>query len=124
LNSSWTVRVNRDDLLEIQVDGTDGSAVAGLRDYKTQHHANTPKPEWNPDTPTEHDFYDDWTSVPNNQTFENAFKRQWEMFIRHVVEDEPFPWDFRAGVKGVQLTEASHQSWKEGRRVSVDELTI
>lgn len=124
LNSSWTVRVNRDDLLEIQVDGTDGSAVAGLRDCKTQHHANTPKPEWNPDTPTEHDFYDDWTSVPNNQTFENAFKRQWEMFIRHVVEDEPFPWDFRAGAKGVQLTEASHQSWKEGRRISVDELTI
>ncbi len=124
LNSSWTVRVNRDDLLEIQVDGTEGSAVAGLRECKTQHHANTPKPEWNPDTPTEHDFYGDWESVPDNQVFENAFKQQWVEYIRHVVADEPFPWDFRSGVKGVQLTEASHRSWKEGQRVTVDELRV
>lgn len=123
LNSSWAVRVNRDDLLEVQVDGTEGSAVAGLRDCKTQHRSNTPKPEWNPDTPTEHDFYDDWTAVPNNREFENAFKQQWELFIKHVLADEPFPWDFRAGAKGVQLTEAGHRSWKEGRRVSVDELS-
>lgn len=124
LNSSWTVRVNRDDLLEIQVDGTEGSAVAGLRECKTQHHANTPKPEWNPDTPTEHDFYEDWESVPDNQVFENAFKQQWAEYIRHIVADEPFPWDFRSGVKGVQLTEASHRSWKEGQRVTVDELRV
>lgn len=124
LNSSWTVRVNRDDLLEIQVDGTEGSAVAGLRECKTQHHANTPKPEWNPDTPTEHDFYEDWESVPDNQVFENAFKQQWAEYIRHVVADEPFPWDFRSGAKGVQLTEASHRSWKEGQRVTVDELRV
>lgn len=124
LNSSWTVRVNRDDLLEIQVDGTEGSAVAGLRECKTQHHANTPKPEWNPDTPTEHDFYEDWESVPDNQVFENAFKQQWAEYIRHVVADEPFPWDFRSGAKGVQLTEASHQSWEEGQRVTIDELRV
>jgi len=124
LNSSWTVRVNRDDLLEIQVDGTEGSAVAGLRDCKTQHHANTPKPEWNPDTPTDHDFYDDWAAVPNNQAFENAFKLQWEEFIRHHVADEPFPWDFTAGARGVQLTEASHRSAEQGQRVAVDSLEI
>jgi predicted dehydrogenase len=124
LNSSWTVRVNRDDLLEIQVDGTDGSAVAGLRDCKTQHHSNTPKPEWNPDTPKEHDFYDDWTRVPNNRMFENAFRAQWEEFIRHVVADEPFPWDFEAGARGVQLTEASYRSSAEGRRVTLDELRL
>ncbi|QLG28970.1 Gfo/Idh/MocA family oxidoreductase [Halorarum halophilum] len=124
LNSSWTVRVNRDDLLEIKVDGTNGSAVAGLRDCKTQHHSNTPKPEWNPDTPNEHDFYDDWEGVPNNQEFENAFKIQWEQFIRHVVADEPFPWDFAAGARGVQLTEASYQSSDEQCRVALDELTI
>lgn len=123
LNSSWTVRVNRDDLLEIQVDGTDGSAVAGLRDCKTQHHANTPKPEWDPDTPNEHEFYDDWESVPDNREFENAFKQQWTNYIRHVVADEPFPWDFLEGAKGVQLTEASHRAWEEGRRVTIDELT-
>jgi predicted dehydrogenase len=122
LNSSWTVRVNRDDLLEIQVDGTGGSAVAGLRDCKTQSHSNTPKPEWNPDTPNEHDFYDDWTRVPNNREFENAFKAEWEQFIRHVVADEPFPYDFAAGARGVRLTEAGHQSAAEGQRVVVDEV--
>jgi len=122
INSSWTVRVNRDDLLTIQVDGTDGSAVAGLRDCKTQHHANTPKPEWNPDTPTEHDFTEDWERVPNNREFDNAFKAQWEEFIRHVVDDEPFPWDFAEGARGVQLTEAAHRAWEEGRRVALEEL--
>jgi len=124
LNSSWTVRVNRDDLLDIQVDGTEGSAVAGLRDCKTQHHSNTPKPEWNPDTPKEHDFYEDWEQVPNNQEFENAFRHQWKKFIRHVVADDPFPWDFAAGARGVQLTEASYKSSDEGRRVPIDELKI
>jgi len=122
LNSSWTVRINRDDLLEIQVDGTEGSAVAGLRECKTQHHANTPKPEWNPDTPKEHEFTEDWKAVPNNRVFDNAFKTQWEQFIRHVVTDEPFPWDFAAGARGVQLTEAAHRSHEEGRRVELDEL--
>lgn len=124
LNSSWAVRVNRDDLLEIQVDGTDGSAVAGLRDCRTQHHSNTPKAEWNPDTPKEHDYYDDWTGVPNNQAFENAFKLQWKKFIRHVAADEPFPWDFTAGARGVQLTEASYRSSEEARRISIDELEL
>ena len=122
LNSSWTTRVKRDDLLEIQVDGTEGSAVAGLRECETQHHANTPKPKWNPDTPTEHDFHEDWETVPGNQVFENAFKEEWAAFIRHVVADEPFPWDLFAGAKGLQLTEASHQAWEDGRRVTVDEL--
>ena len=124
LNSSWTVRVKRDDLLTIQVDGTEGSAVAGLRDCETQSHANTPKPEWNPDTPTEHDFHEDWANVPNNGEFENAFKAQWAEFIRHVVADEPFPWDFREGARGVQLTEASHRSWEDGRRIDLGDLTL
>ncbi|QLG28820.1 Gfo/Idh/MocA family oxidoreductase [Halorarum halophilum] len=124
LNSSWTVRVKRDDLLEIQVDGTDGSAVAGLRECKTQHHSNTPKPVWNPDTPTEHEFHEDWEPVPDNRVFENAFKQQWAQFIRHVVADEPFPWDFSEGAKGVQLTEASHRAWDERRQVDVDDLEV
>ena len=122
LNSSWTVRVKRDDLLKMQVDGTEGSAVAGFRECKTQHHANTPKPVWNPDTPTEHDFHDDWETVPDNREFENAFKQQWEQFVRHVVAGEPFPWDLFAGARRVRLTEASHRAWKEGQRVIVDEL--
>lgn len=124
LNSSWAVRVKRDDLLEIQVDGTEGSAVAGLRECTTQHQANTPKPEWNPDTPTEHDFHEDWEPVPDNREFENAFKAQWTEFIRHVVADEPFPWDFEAGARGVQLTEATHRAWEERRQVTLDDLTL
>jgi predicted dehydrogenase len=124
LNSSWAVRVKRDDLLEIQVDGTEGSAVAGLRECTTQHHANTPKPEWNPDTPTEHDFHEDWEPVPDNREFENAFKQQWAEFVRHVVADEPFPWDFAAGARGVQLTEATHRAWEERRQVVLNDLTI
>ncbi|MFP8953840.1 Gfo/Idh/MocA family protein [Natrialbaceae archaeon A-arb3/5] len=124
INSSWTVRVKRDDLVRIQVDGTDGSAVAGLRECKTQHHSNTPKPVWNPDQPTEHDYHDDWEPVPSNREFDNAFKQQWEHFIRHVVADEPFPWDFLEGAKGVQLSELSHQSWADGQRVTIPELTL
>ena len=124
LNSSWAVRVKRDDLLEVQVDGTEGSAVAGLRECTTQHHANTPKPEWNPDTPTEHDFHDDWERVPDNREFENAFKQQWAEFIRHVVAGEPFPWDFEAGARGVQLTEATHRAWEERRQVMLEDLAI
>ena len=124
LNSSWAVRVKRDDLLEIQVDGTEGSAVAGLRECKTQHHSNTPKPEWNPDTANEHNHHADWEMVPDNREFENAFKHQWAEFIRHVVADEPFPWDFEAGARGVQLTEATHRAWEEQRQVTPDKLTI
>lgn len=122
INASWAVRVNRDDLLEIQVDGTEGSAVAGLHTCKTQHRANTPKPEWNPDTPMDHDYIEDWEDVPNNRTFENAFKHQWENYIRHVVADEPFPWDFFTGAKGLQLSEASHRSCEQGQRVELTEL--
>jgi predicted dehydrogenase len=124
INSSWTVRVKRDDLVRVQVDGTDGSAVAGLRECKTQHHSNTPKPVWDPDTPTEHDYHDDWTTVPDNQEFDNAFKQEWEHFIRHVLADEPFPWDFVEGAKGVQLSELSYQSWQEGKQIQIPEISI
>jgi predicted dehydrogenase len=124
VNSSWTVRVKRDDLVRVQVDGTDGSAVAGLRECKTQAHSNTPKPVWDPDTPTEHDYHDDWTEVPDNREFDNAFRQEWEQFIRHVVADEPFPYDFIEGAKGVQLSKLSHRSWQEGRRVEVPEISI
>lgn len=122
INSSWTTRVKRDDLLTIQVDGTDGSAVGGLRECWSQAHANTPKPVWNPDQPQTRNFDDDWERVPDNKTFENAFKRQWELFIRHVLADEPFPWDFHAGARGILLTEAAHKSWQTGRRIDLDDL--
>jgi predicted dehydrogenase len=122
MNSSWAVRVYRDDLLQLQVDGTEGSAVAGLRSCKTQHRVNTPKPVWNPDLPNPFNFYEHWQEVPDNTKFENAFKVQWEMFLRHVVLNEPFPHDLLEGARGVQLAELGLQSWGERRWIEVPEL--
>lgn len=112
-NSSWAVRVRRDDLLTLQVDGTKGSAVAGLRECYTQHYGNTPKPVWNPDIEQPIKFFEGWSKVPEQEVFENAFKVQWELFLRHVVKDEPFPWDLREGAKGVQLAEKGIESWEK-----------
>jgi predicted dehydrogenase len=122
-NSSWTVRVRRDDLLTVQVDGTHGTAVAGLRECWTQHYGNTPKPTWNPDIPQPIDFFGGWAKVPEQETHDNAFKIQWELFLRHVVLDEPFPWTLLQGAKGVQLAELGLQSWAERRWLPVEKLT-
>ncbi len=121
-NSSWTVRVRRDDLLTIQVDGTKGSAVAGLRDCVVQHESATPRPTWNPDVDGGIDHLGAWTRVPDYQTFDNAFKIQWELFLRHVVADEPWKYTLLEGAKGVQLTELGVQSWEQRRWVDVPEL--
>jgi predicted dehydrogenase len=121
-NSSWCTRVRRDDLLTVQVDGVKGSAVAGLREAWVQGAAETPKPVWNPDIPQPIDFYKGWQPVPNNISYDNAFKIQWELFLRHVALDEPFRWTLREGAKGVQLAELGMQSWKEKRWVDVPAL--
>ncbi|MEV4106277.1 Gfo/Idh/MocA family oxidoreductase [Nonomuraea sp. NPDC049695] len=122
INSSWTVRVNRDELVEFQVDGTHGSAVAGLRNCRVQHRSTTPKPVWNPDLPATARFRDGWQEVPDNAEFDNGFKVQWEAFVRHVVEDAPFPNDFASGARGVQLAELGLRSNAEGRRIEVPQL--
>ncbi|MEU8318271.1 Gfo/Idh/MocA family oxidoreductase [Nonomuraea sp. NPDC048881] len=122
INSSWTVRVNRDELVEFQVDGTHGSAVAGLRNCRFQHRAATPKPVWNPDLPATARFRDDWQEVPDNAEFDNGFKVQWAAFVRHVLEDAPFPNDFASGARGVQLAELGLRSNAEGRRIEVPQL--
>jgi len=121
-NSSWAVRVYRDDLLQIQVDGTLGSAVACLRGCKTQSRADTPRPVWNPDEPNSFDFYDQWRDVPDDGVPANAFRAQWEMFLRHVAADEPFPHGFGEGAKGVQLAELGLKSWGERRWIDVPPL--
>jgi predicted dehydrogenase len=121
-NSSWAVRVYRDDLLSIQVDGTEGSAVAGLRGCKTQHRVNTPRPTWNPDIENPFDFFADWQNVPDNGEFDNAFKAQWELFLRHLAIDAPFMHDFHEGAKGVQLAELGMRSWAEKRWLDVPDL--
>lgn len=121
-NSSWTVRVRRDDLLTLQVDGTHGSAVAGLRECYIQHYGNTPKPVWNPDIQQPINFFDGWSKVPEQEVYDNAFKVQWELFLKHVVKNEPFPWDLKAGARGVQLAEKGIESWNKRCWVDVPEL--
>ena len=122
INSSWDVRARRDDLVTFQVDGTHGSAVAGLTKCWTQHRVNTPRPVWNPDQPQTIDFFKTWDEVPDNQVYDNGFKAQWEDFLRHVVTDTPWPYGLMEGVKGVQLAEIGLQSWAERRWLPVPDL--
>ncbi|MFK7792977.1 MAG: Gfo/Idh/MocA family protein [Devosiaceae bacterium] len=124
INSSWCVRVRRDDLVTFQVDGTHGSAVAGLHSCHSQHRVNTPKPVWNPDQPQTMNFMDDWEEVPDNEIFDNGFKVQWEQFLRHVIDDDPWAYTLLEGAKGVQLAELGVQSWKERRWLDVPAIEI
>jgi predicted dehydrogenase len=120
-NSSWTVRVRRDDLLTLQVDGTKGSAVAGLRKCLIQSYEKTPKPVWNPDIPQPIDFFKGWEEVPD-ENYENAFKAEWELFLRHVAGEGPFRWGLLEGAKGVQLAELGLKSWKQKKWLDVPRL--
>jgi len=122
VNSSWCVRVNRDELVEFQIDGTHGSAVAGLHECRAQPRVATPKPVWNPDLREPHRFRDDWQAVPDNGVLDNAFKAQWEQFIRHVVEGAAHPYDLEAGARGVRLARAGLQSSAQGRRIELDAI--
>ena len=120
-NSSWDVRVRRDDLLTLQVDGTQGSAVAGLRSCLIQSYENTPKPVWNPDIPQPINFFDGWKEVPD-ENYDNAFKAQWELFLKHVAGEGAFRWNLLEGAKGVQLAELGLKSWKQRKWLDVPRL--
>ena len=124
INSSWTTRVRRDDLVTFHVDGTHGSAVAGLQDCRSQARVNTPKPVWSPDVRQSINFMDSWQLVPEYTAFDNGFKTQWEAFIRHVAENAPFKWNLTEGAKGVQLVECALASWRERRWVDVPALAV
>ncbi len=124
INSSWCTRVRRDDLVTFQIDGTHGSAVAGLHKCFSQHRVNTPKPVWNPDEPQTLDFYADWEEVPDNAVLDNGFKVQWEQFLRHVVEGGEWNYTLLEGAKGVQLAEAGYLSAKERRWVDLEKIEI
>jgi len=121
-NSSWAVRVKRDDLLTLQVDGTHGSAVAGLRNCTAQHLTSTPRCTWNPDMDSPIKYNEGWMTVPTNDSYDNAFKVQWELFLKHVVTDSAFPWTLLQGAKGVQLAELGLKSWAERRWLDVPAL--
>lgn len=122
VNSSWTTRVRRDELVTFHVDGTGGSAVAGLRDCVQQHRSATPRPVWNPDVPNPIDFRATWLDVPPTQEYGNGFRAQWERFLRHVVDDEPFPWTFDRASRGTDLVAAALRSHAERRWIRIDEV--
>jgi predicted dehydrogenase len=124
INSSWCTRVRRDDLVTFHVDGTHGSAVAGLQKCWSQARVNTPRPLWNPDVPQPINFLDTWSEVPDSMNYENGFKSEWEVFIRHLFEGAPFKWTLAEGAKGVQLAEAGLKSWRERRWVDIAPLPI
>ncbi|MFF2194177.1 Gfo/Idh/MocA family protein [Streptomyces sp. NPDC058157] len=124
INSSWAVRVHRDELVEFQVDGTHGSAVAGLRNCRVQQRAATPRPVWDPDRPSAEPFRAQWRKVPDDGPPANGFRTQWELFLRHVVRDEPWRWDLLAGARGVQLASLGLRSCAEGRRLPVPEVAL
>lgn len=122
INSSWAVRVDRGELVEFQVDGTHGSAVAGLFGCRIQPRAQTPKPVWNPDIPTDQDFRGQWEQIPDLEEYPNGFRAQWEQFLRDVHAGRPHGYDLAAGVRGLRLVEAGLQSSAEGRRVEIGQL--
>ena len=124
INSSWAVRVYRDELVEFQVDGTHGSAVAGLNKCVAQQRAHTPKPVWNPDLPVTESFRDQWLEVPANGDLDNGFKLQWEEFLRDVVAGRTHRFDLLSAARGVQLAELGLQSSAEGRRLDVPTITL
>ncbi|WP_285184553.1 Gfo/Idh/MocA family oxidoreductase [Rhodococcus sp. MEB041] len=124
INSSWAVRVFRDELVEFQVDGTHGSAVAGLRNCVAQHRSHTPKPVWNPDLPVTEPFRDQWLDVPANADLDNGFKLQWEEFLRDVIAERPHRYGLLSAARGVQLAELGLRSSAEGRRLDVPEISL
>jgi predicted dehydrogenase len=121
-NSSWSVRVRRDDLLTIQVDGTAGTAVAGLHDCRIQSAESTPRAVWNPDVENPRNYCEDWRQFAAEDRFDNAFKIQWDLFLRHVAAGDPFRWNLLEGAKGVQLAEKGLESWRTRRWVDVTAL--
>ena len=124
INSSWAVRVHRDELVEFQIDGTHGSAVAGLRTCVAQQRANTPRPVWNPDLPPAESFRAQWLEVPDNAELDNGFKAQWEEFLLDVAAGRPHRHDLLSAARGVQLAELALHSSREGRRVEIPEIVL
>lgn len=124
INSSWAVRVYRDELVEFQIDGTHGSAVAGLRTCVAQHRSHTPKPVWNPDLPVTEPFREQWLDVPANGELDNGFKVQWEEFLTDVVNERPHRYGLVSAARGVQLAELGLRSSAEGRRIEIPEIVL
>lgn len=124
INSSWAVRVYRDELVEFQLDGTHGSAVAGLNKCVAQQRAHTPMPVWNPDLPVTESYRDQWLEVPANAELDNGFKLQWEEFLSDVIAGRDHRFGLLSAARGVQLAELGLQSSAERRTIDIPEITL
>ncbi|HEY3909308.1 MAG TPA: Gfo/Idh/MocA family oxidoreductase [Stellaceae bacterium] len=124
VSSSWASRVKRDDLLQIQVDGSLGSAVCGLHRCFIQPLLATPKPFFDAELPQAMVFDEQWQEMPEVEPFRSSYRAGWELFLRHVAEEGPFPSPLIEGAKGVQLAEACHQSDRERRWIDLPRLTL
>ena len=122
VTSSWATRVKRDDLIQIQIDGTLGSALAGGHKCFVQSLAATPKPTWNVEAPQAMDFDTQWQEVPDIEPLRNSYRQGWEQFLRHVTEGDPLRSPMLEGAKDVQLTELCYQSDRERRWIDVPAL--
>ncbi len=124
VSSSWASRVKRDDLLQIQVDGSLGSAVCGLHRCFIQPLLATPKPFFDAERPQTMVFDEQWQEMPEIEPFRSSYRAGWELFLRHVAEDGPFPSPLVEGAKGVQLAEACYRSDRERRWIDLPALTL
>jgi predicted dehydrogenase len=124
VSSSWASRVKRDDLLQIQVDGTAGSAVCGLHDCFIQPLVATPRPFMDSENPQPMVFDEQWQPMPTLLPYVNPYREGWELFLRHVAEDGAFPSPILEAAKAVQLAEACHQSHRERHWIDLEELSL
>jgi predicted dehydrogenase len=122
INSSWTTRARREFPIQVQIDGSLASAVAGPFGCWTQRLAEAPGGAISAALPQGGSFFDGWTAAPVNATAVNSYRAGWELFLRHVAEDGPFPYSLLQGAKGVQLAQAAYLSKAERRWVNLPPL--
>ncbi len=121
LIASWATRVRRDDLMTFQIDGTKGSAAAGLHRCHMQSHADTPKvAAFNPVVDLGIDYRARWHQAPAAGPYRNPYRIGWEDFLRHLVAGAPLRSDFAAGLRDVAFAQACSRSVRDGAWVSVD----
>ncbi len=118
--SSWATRMRRDDLLTLQVDGTEGSAVAGLHRCHVQSSAQTPAiAHFSVMKDIDADYRDGWQPAPPLAQYRNPYRVGWEAFLRHVATGAPLACDFTAGIRDVAFAEACHRSMRERSWVEI-----
>jgi predicted dehydrogenase len=121
--ASWATRVRRDDLMTFQIDGTYGSAVAGLHRCCAQSVADTPKvAAFNPMIDLGIGYASRWQQVPGAGPYPNPYRVGWEDFLRHLVTGVPMRSDFAAGIRDVAFAEACYRSLTTGASVRLDDV--